>query len=136
MGIEVEEKLFEGKSEYQDVLFFKSKNHGTVFVLDGNIQVTERDQFSYAEMIAHLPLFAHPNPKKVLVIGGGDGAALSEVVKHKSVEAAEICEIDKMCIEKSTIYFPQWAGVWTHPKVKGKKKKIEEKKFIFYFKKI
>jgi spermidine synthase len=112
MGIQVEEQIFHGKSDYQDVMFFKSKNYGTVFVLDGSIQVTERDQFSYAEMIAHLPIFAHPNPKKVLVIGGGDGAVLAEVVKHKSVEVAEICEIDKMCIEKSTIYYPQWAHIW------------------------
>jgi len=118
MGFQVEETIFHGKSDYQDVLFFKSKSYGTVFALDGSIQVTERDQFSYAEMIAHLPIFAHPNPKKVLVIGGGDGAVLSEIVKHKSVEVAEICEIDKMCIEKSTIYYPQWAHIWTHPKVK------------------
>eukprot|EP01091_Cochliopodium_minus_P021135 TRINITY_DN954_c0_g1_i1.p1 TRINITY_DN954_c0_g1~~TRINITY_DN954_c0_g1_i1.p1 ORF type:complete len:300 (+),score=95.39 TRINITY_DN954_c0_g1_i1:255-1154(+) len=118
MGIEVDEVLFHGKSDYQDILFFKSKTYGTVFVLDGSIQVSERDQHAYAEMIAHLPIFAHPNPKKVLVIGGGDGAVLSEVVKHKSVEVAEICEIDKMCIEKSKIYYPQWANIWTHPKVK------------------
>jgi len=118
MNIQVDEVLFHGKSDYQDILFFKSKTYGTVFVLDGSIQVTERDQHAYAEMIAHLPIFAHPNPKKVLVIGGGDGAVLSEVVKHKSVEVAEICEIDRMCIEKSKIYYPQWANIWTHPKVK------------------
>jgi len=118
LALQVEEVLFHGKSDFQDVLFFKSKTYGTVFVLDGAVQVTERDQFSYAEMISHLPLFAHPNPKKVLVIGAGDGAVLSEVIKHKSVELAEICEIDKMCIDKSKIYYPQWAHVWTHPKVK------------------
>ena len=62
--------------------------------LDGVIQITERDEFSYQEMIAHLPLFSHPNPKKVLIIGGGDGGVLREVLKHPSVEEAVQCEID------------------------------------------
>lgn len=65
MSLEVEEVLFEGKSEYQDILVFKSKTYGTVLVLDGVIQVTERDEFSYQEMMAHIPTFSHPNPKKV-----------------------------------------------------------------------
>ena len=63
--MEVEEILFEGKSEYQDVLVFKSKSYGNVLVLDGVIQVTERDEFAYQEMLAHLPLCSHPDPKKV-----------------------------------------------------------------------
>jgi spermidine synthase len=63
--LEVEEILFEGKSEYQDVLVFRSKSYGNVLVLDGVIQVTERDEFAYQEMLAHLPLCSHPDPKKV-----------------------------------------------------------------------
>ena len=118
MCIQIEKILFHEKSEFQDILFFKSKSYGMVFVLDGAIQVTERDQFAYAEMISHIPLFAHSNPKKALVIGGGDGAVLCEIIKHKSIEVVEICEIDKMCIEKSKIFFPQWSYIWEHPKVK------------------
>lgn len=67
--------------------------YGKVLVLDGVIQVTERDQFSYAEMITHLPLFAHPNPEHVVLIGGGDGAVLTEIVKHKSVKVRRLSKI-------------------------------------------
>lgn len=63
-------------------------------VLDGVIQVTERDEFSYQEMITHLPMFASPNPKKVLIIGGGDGGVLREVAKHSNVTEIHMCEID------------------------------------------
>jgi len=65
MSLEVREVLHHGRSLYQDVLVFKSANHGNVLVLDGVIQVTERDEFAYQEMIAHLPLYAHPDPKRV-----------------------------------------------------------------------
>ncbi|KAI1711934.1 spermidine synthase tetramerization domain-containing protein [Ditylenchus destructor] len=64
-SLAVEEILFTGKSKFQDVLVFKSKTYGNVLVLDGVIQTTDRDEFVYQEMLAHLPLFAHPNPKKV-----------------------------------------------------------------------
>jgi spermidine synthase len=73
---------------------FKSVSHGNVLVLDGVIQVTERDECAYQEMITHLPMFAHENPKKVLVIGGGDGGVLREVAKHPGVEEIVICELD------------------------------------------
>ena len=73
MSLEVEEVLVDQRSKYQDVLVFKSKTYGNVLCLDGVIQVTERDEFSYQEMIVHVPMSAHPNPKKVLVVGGGDG---------------------------------------------------------------
>jgi len=64
-------------------------------VLDGVIQVTERDEFAYQEMITHLPLFACTNPKKVLIVGGGDGGVLREVVKHTCIEEIHMCEIDE-----------------------------------------
>jgi len=64
-------------------------------VLDGVIQVTERDEFAYQEMISHIPLFASPEPKRVLIIGGGDGGVLREVVKHSCVEEIVMCEIDR-----------------------------------------
>lgn len=72
--------------------------------LDGVIQITERDEFSYQEMIAHLPLFSHPNPKRVLIIGGGDGGVLREVLKHPSVEEAVQCEIDGQVTHESTAF--------------------------------
>ena len=61
-------------------MVFDSETYGRVLVLDGVIQLTERDEFAYQEMITHLPLFAHPNPKRVLIVGGGDGGVLREVV--------------------------------------------------------
>lgn len=80
---------------------FKSKTYGTVMVLDGVIQVTERDEHAYQEMITHLPMFACPNPKKVLIIGGGDGGVLREVAKHPGVEEIHMCEID----DQVSLYF-------------------------------
>jgi spermidine synthase len=77
-GLKVEEVLLNGKSEFQDILLFQSTHYGKVLVLDGVIQVTERDEFSYQEMIVHLPMFANKQPKKVLIIGGGDGGVLRE----------------------------------------------------------
>ena len=94
MNLKVNQILHHEKSDFQDVLVFESSDYGTVLVLDHVIQCTERDEFSYQEMITHLAMNAHPNPKKVLVIGGGDGGVLREVVKHESVEEAILCDID------------------------------------------
>jgi spermidine synthase len=93
--IQVEEVLLNGRSEFQDILVFRSASYGTVMALDGVIQVTERDEFSYQEMISHLPLFANKDPKKVLIVGGGDGGVLREVAKHASVTEIHMCEIDR-----------------------------------------
>ncbi len=68
-------------------MVFDSETYGRVLVLDGVIQLTERDEFAYQEMITHLPLFAHPNPKRVLIVGGGDGGVLREVSRHTSIES-------------------------------------------------
>jgi len=117
LSLEVEEVLFEGKSDFQDVLVFKSKTYGTVLALDGVIQLTERDEFAYQEMIVHLPLCAHPNPKKVLIIGGGDGGVLREVCKHECVEEIVMCEIDKMVPEVSKKYLPTVSTHFDDPRL-------------------
>ncbi|KAF1861950.1 hypothetical protein Lal_00026445 [Lupinus albus] len=108
-SLKVEKILFEGKSEYQNVMVFQSSTYGKVLVLDGVIQLTERDECAYQEMITHLPLCSIPNPKKVLVIGGGDGGVLREVARHNSVEKIDICEIDKMVVDVSKQFFPDVA---------------------------
>ncbi|KAI9298786.1 spermidine synthase [Neoconidiobolus thromboides FSU 785] len=118
MTLEVKEILYAQRSQYQDVLVFESTNYGNVLVLDGVIQCTERDEFSYQEMIAHIPMNSHPNPKKVLVIGGGDGGVLREIVKHESVEEVVLCEIDEDVIKVSKKYLPSMAVGFQHPKVK------------------
>ncbi|EDO42360.1 predicted protein [Nematostella vectensis] len=117
MSIEVEEVIYEGKSKFQEILVFKSKSFGTVLVLDGVIQCTDRDEFSYQEMISMLPLNSHPNPKKVLVIGGGDGGVIREASKHPSVESIVQCEIDEDVINISKKYLPNMAVGYTSPKL-------------------
>lgn len=116
MSLQIEEVLYHEKSDCQDVMVLKSKTYGKVLVLDGVIQCTERDEFSYQEMIAHLPLNCHPCPKKVLVIGGGDGGVLREIVKHPLVETVDLCEIDKKVVEVSKKYLPQLACGFSSPK--------------------
>ncbi|CAH0492495.1 unnamed protein product [Peronospora farinosa] len=104
-SIEIEQVLFKGKSDFQDVLVFKSATYGNVLVLDGVIQLTERDEFAYQEMITHLPMFAHKQPKRVLIVGGGDGGVLREVTKHDCVQEVVMCEIDSMVCDVSKKFF-------------------------------
>ncbi|KAK9459883.1 Spermidine/spermine synthase [Lipomyces oligophaga] len=118
MTLRVNQILHVEKSKYQDVLVFESSNYGNVLVLDGVIQATERDEFAYQEMITHLAMFNHPNPKRVLVIGGGDGGVLREIVKHECVEEAVLCDIDECVIRVSKKYLPSMAVGFQHPKVK------------------
>jgi len=120
MSLEVDEVLHHGTSDNQDVLVFKSKYHGNVLVLDGVIQCTERDEFAYQEMIAHLPLFAHPNPENVLIVGGGDGGVIREVLKHTSVKKVVLCEIDSMVIEISKKYLPSMSASYNDERVEVK----------------
>ncbi|RSL70820.1 Spermidine synthase [Fusarium duplospermum] len=118
MTLRVEKVLVHEKSKYQDVLIFKSTDFGNVLVLDNVVQCTERDEFSYQEMITHLAMNSHPNPKKVLVIGGGDGGVLREIVKHDCVEEAILCDIDEAVVRLSKQYLPTMSVGFDHPKVK------------------
>ena len=107
MSLKIDEVLFRGKSDFQDVMVFQSAKHGRVLILDGVIQATERDEFSYQEMITNLPLCSLKDPpKKVLVVGGGDGGVLREIVRHPTIEHLDIAEIDGLVIEMSKKYFP------------------------------
>ncbi len=117
MILKVNQVLHHEKSKYQDVLVFESSDHGTVLVLDNVIQCSERDEFSYQEMITHLAMNSHPNPKSVLVIGGGDGGVLREVVKHESVEKAILCDIDEAVPRVSKKYLPGMSIGFQHPAV-------------------
>jgi len=76
-----------------------------VLVLDGVIQLTERDEFVYQEMITHLPLFSHPSPKNILIVGGGDGGVLREVCRHKCVQSITMVEIDQLVIDVAKKFF-------------------------------
>ena len=115
----VKEALFTGRSEFQEVVVVDTYEFGRMLVLDGVFQTSIFDEFVYHEMIAHVPLFTHPNPKNVLVIGGGDGGTIREVVKHPSVERAEMVEIDGLVVEVCKKYLPEIseALINNHPKV-------------------
>ncbi|KAI4365877.1 hypothetical protein MLD38_021823 [Melastoma candidum] len=115
---EVEKVLFHDKSQYQELLIFQSKKHGKIAVLDGFLQLSEKDEFAYQEMITHLPLCSVPNPKKVLLIGGGDGGILREISRHSSIMQVDICEIDMMVIDAYKQFFPDIAVGYKDPRVR------------------
>ena len=105
-GFEIDKTLFEGKSEYQDIAIYENDALGRVLAIDGIIQITECDEFVYQEMMTHVPLFSHKNPENVLIIGGGDGGILREVLRHKSVKKVIMAEIDQMVIDACVEYMP------------------------------
>lgn len=102
----------------QEMAVVETGQFGKMLILDGTVQTTIGDEFVYHEMIAHLPLFTHSNPKKVLVIGGGDGGTIREVVKHPSVEEAHLVEIDGSVVEVSKKFLPEISCELDNPKVK------------------
>eukprot|EP00040_Diaphanoeca_grandis_P039467 m.259139 g.259139 ORF g.259139 m.259139 type:complete len:298 (-) comp37610_c0_seq1:133-1026(-) len=106
MSLKIKSKLFDDRSAYQHVQVFETECHGKMLCLDGVIQTTDLDEFSYQEMMTHTPMCSHPNPETVAVIGAGDGGILREVCKHASVKHVDHCEIDKMVCDVSKKYLP------------------------------
>ncbi len=109
IGCEVKKVLHREKTPFQEIEVFDTDIWGRVLVLDNAIQTTTKDEFVYHEMITHVALNTHPNPQKVLVIGGGDGGAIREIIKHETVEKATHVEIDKGVIEAAKKYLPEIA---------------------------
>ena len=107
MTYKIKETLHSEKTQFQDLAILDTYEFGRMLVLDGIVQTTIKDEFVYHEMITHIPLFTHCNPKKVLVVGGGDGGAIREILKHPSVEKVVLCEIDKRVVELSLEYLPE-----------------------------
>ncbi|NMB11792.1 MAG: polyamine aminopropyltransferase [Firmicutes bacterium] len=99
--------LMRKQSQYQEVAVIETEQFDRVLLLDGVIQTTIKDEFIYHEMIAHVPLAVHPHPRRVAVIGGGDGGSIREIIKHGSVEKAVLVEIDEQVIEASRQYLPE-----------------------------
>ena len=115
--LRVDKVLFEDKTGHQHLVIFENASHGRVMMLDGAVQVTLADEWVYHEMMSHVPLFALAEPRQVLVIGGGDGGILREVLKHASVEKAVLCEIDRAVVDMSIKYFPEVsAGAFDNPR--------------------
>ena len=103
---DVEKVLYKGKSDFQEIMVIENPYFGRMLILDGVVQITERDEFVYHEMLVHIVMHAHPNPRKVIVIGGGDGGAVREVLKHSTVEKVYFIEIDEEVINVSKKFFP------------------------------
>lgn len=116
--LRVDKVLFEDRTEHQHLVIFENAGLGRVMMLDGAVQVTLADEFVYHEMMAHVPLLALGEARRVLVIGGGDGGILREVVKHRSIERAVLCEIDRAVVDMSLKHFPEIsAGAFDDPRV-------------------
>ena len=117
MSIEVKEKLHDERSEYQHIQVFETVNYGKMLTLDGVIQTTDRDEFSYQEMMVHVPMCAHPEPKMIAVIGAGDGGILREICKHSSVQKVDHCEIDRRVCDVSKQFLPNLSCGLEDPRV-------------------
>jgi spermidine synthase len=115
----IKETLFSGQSQFQEVVVVDSFEFGRMLVLDGVFQTSVFEEYIYHEMIAHIPLFTHPEPRRVLVIGGGDGGAVREVVRHAAVEMVEMVEIDGMVVDVCKRFLPDIsrAMIDNHPKL-------------------
>ncbi|QHM69833.1 polyamine aminopropyltransferase [Mixta intestinalis] len=113
----VDKVLYREKTEHQDLIIFENAAFGRVMALDGVVQTTERDEFIYHEMLTHVPLLAHGNAKKVLIIGGGDGGMLREVSRHTGLEQITMVEIDAGVVEFCRQYLPNHsAGAYDDPR--------------------
>ncbi|WP_142848955.1 polyamine aminopropyltransferase [Telmatospirillum sp. J64-1] len=104
-SFQIAKTLYEDKSEFQELVIFEAPGFGRVLTLDGVVQVTEGDEYVYHEMLAHVPMLAHGAVREVLIIGGGDGGMLREVLKHP-VTRATMVEIDRSVIDLCTQYMP------------------------------
>lgn len=117
LSLRVTETLWREETPYQNLLVAQTAAFGRLLVLDGTVQLTERDEFFYHEMLAHVPLAAHPRPRRVLVIGGGDGGTVREIVRHRSVEHVDLVEIDEAVVRASRTYFPGLSAGLDDPRV-------------------
>lgn len=113
----VDKVLYREKTDHQDLIIFENSAFGRVMALDGVVQTTERDEFIYHEMMTHVPLLAHGHAKRVLIIGGGDGAMLREVTRHQGVESITMVEIDAGVVAFCREHLPNHnAGSYDDPR--------------------
>ena len=117
LGLRITQVLRHEETPYQRLLVVQTEEYGRVMVLDGAIQITERDEFVYHEMMAHVPLCAHPAPQRVLVVGGGDGGIVREIAKHNEVENIVLVDIDAEVTRASRDFFPSVSSALGDPRV-------------------
>ncbi|QXE01181.1 polyamine aminopropyltransferase [Terribacillus sp. DMT04] len=112
----VKRSLHSEQTEFQKLDMLETEEWGNMLTLDGMVMTTERDEFVYHEMLAHVPLFTHPNPENVLIVGGGDGGVIREVLKHDKVKKVILVDIDGKVIEYSKKFLPTIAGMIDDPR--------------------
>ncbi|MBU1124767.1 MAG: polyamine aminopropyltransferase [Candidatus Omnitrophica bacterium] len=114
----IAKEIYKGRTEFQDIYIFESPGFGRILALDGIVQLSESDEFIYHEVITHIPLLSHPHPKRLLVIGGGDGGVLREAVKHPLTEIYFV-DIDKEVVGVAKRYLSFISkGAFNDPRVK------------------
>lgn len=108
--MKINKTLHTEQTKFQKLNIVETEEWGNMLLLDDMVMTSERDEFVYHEMVAHVPLFTHPNPEYVLVVGGGDGGVIREVLKHPSIKKATLVDIDGEVIEYSKKFLPSIAG--------------------------
>ncbi|MEW6279150.1 MAG: polyamine aminopropyltransferase [Candidatus Eremiobacterota bacterium] len=117
LKVRVERTLASEQTRFQRIDLFETAEMGRLLVIDGKVQLSELDEFVYHEMLAHVALFTHPDPRRVMVVGGGDGGTIREVCAHSGVEKAYLVEIDERVIELSRQFLPRVACRLSDPRV-------------------
>ena len=120
-SIRVTRHLYSQKSNYQQIDVFDAPEFGRVLTLDGNVMLTERDEFIYDEMITHVPMSVHPNIRNILVIGAGDGGVVKELTRYSNVEKIDLVEMDPQVVEVCRTYLPENAS------------KLDDERVCIYF---
>ena len=105
-SIRVQRHLYSHKSEFQQIDIYDTPEFGKVLTLDGNVMLTERDEFIYDEMITHVPMAVHPNVQDVLVIGAGDGGVVRELARYESIRRIDLVEMDEQVLDACRRYLP------------------------------
>lgn len=118
LSLRIKKGIYSAFTGLQRIDVLETEEFGKLLLLDSAIMLTEKDEFAYHEMLVHVPLFTHPSPKKVLVIGGGDGGTLREVTRHSQVEEVTDVEIDEEVIRVSKRFFPQLSSGFEDPRVR------------------
>lgn len=116
LTVGINKVLFSETTPYQKVEIFETDTWGNMMTIDGMVMLSEKDEFVYHEMLAHVPMFAHPNPKRILIIGGGDGGTAREVLRHPSVQHVDMVEIDEAVVRAARLYMPD-VGNFDNPKL-------------------
>lgn len=115
--MKVKRTLHTEQTDFQLLEMAETEEWGNMLFLDGMVMTSQKDEFVYHEMVAHVPLFTHPNPENVLVVGGGDGGVIREIMKHPKVKKATLVDIDGKVIEYSKVYLPEIACELDNPRV-------------------